>query len=122
MLPNLTALLPNNMAKATMQRAKNIHLTPSNTPRMLDSPASKPTTRANSKSKALGPTKVGPSFPSTQSLISHQNPLPMLQRRIIARFAIIVLAAHTAHALQHYGNARQEGLFATNSVTKPYEF
>jgi hypothetical protein len=26
---------------------------------MLDSPASKPTTRANSKSKLLGPTQVG---------------------------------------------------------------
>jgi hypothetical protein len=52
MLPNPTALLRNNMAKATMQRARNIHLTPSNTHRMLDSPASKPTTRANSKSKS----------------------------------------------------------------------
>jgi hypothetical protein len=62
MLPNPTALLPKIMAKATMQRAKNIHPTPSNTPRMLDSPASKPTTRANSKSKLLGPTRVGPYY------------------------------------------------------------
>ena len=65
MLPNHTALLPTIMAKATMQKARNILLTPSNTPRMLDSPASKPTTKANSKSNPSGPTKVGPSFRST---------------------------------------------------------
>ena len=72
MLPNPTALLPKIMAKATMQRAKNIHPTPSNTPRMLDSPASKPTTRANSKSKLLGPTQVGPYYcPLAVRKLSH---------------------------------------------------
>ena len=55
--------------KGTMQRAKNIHLTPSNTPRMLANPASKPITRASSKSKLEGPTKVGPFLLSRPALI-----------------------------------------------------
>ena len=43
---------PRAKAAANIGRRRHYtHLTPSNTPRMLDGPANKPTPRANSKSK-----------------------------------------------------------------------
>ena len=55
-----TAPRPNIMAKATMQRAKNIQPAPSSIPKMLANTASKPTPRANSRSDKRPDFYVGP--------------------------------------------------------------
>ena len=52
----------NIMAKATMQKEKNIQQALSSIPKMLANTASKPTARANSRSDDKGPTQSRASY------------------------------------------------------------